>query len=65
MEVISTLCFESNMINPPEPDLIKMLMNIVFVEGNTTRILSPFKNEKADPTPVIRSYLLQLLLEFR
>ena len=65
MEVISSLCFEHNMLNPPEPDLIKMLMNIVFAEGNTTRILSPFNNEKADPAPVIRSNLLQLLLKFR
>ena len=53
------------MLNPPEPNLIRMLMNIVFDEGKTTRILSPFDNEKADPAPVIRSYLLQLLLEFK
>ena len=65
MEVISTLCFERNMLKPPEPDLIMMLMNIVFAGGNKTRILSPFKNETIDPAPVIRSYLLQLLLEFR
>jgi len=64
MEVISTLCFERNMLNPPEPDLIMMLMDIVFAE-KSTKILTPFKNEKADPVPVIRSHLLQLLLEFR
>ena len=65
MEVISTLCFDHNMPNPPEPDLIMMLMDIVFAEGKSTRLLSPFNNEKADPAPVIRSYLLQLLLTFR
>ena len=52
------------MPNPPEPDLIMMLMNIVFAE-KSTKMLTPFKNEKADSVPVIRSYLLQLLLEFR
>ena len=65
MEVISTLCFERTMPTPPEPKLVLMLMDIVFAEGNYTRVLSPFKNERADPSPVIRSYLLQLLLEFR
>ena len=66
MEVISTLCFERNMPSLPEHDLIMMLMDIVFAEGkSTTRVLSPFNNEKADPGPVIRSYLLQLLLTFR
>ena len=65
MEVISTLCFERTMPNPPETKLVEMLMDIVFSEGKSTKILSPFKNEQADPSPVIRSYLLQLLLEFR
>ena len=65
MEVISTLCFERNMLLPPEPDLIMMLMNIVFAEGNATKVLSPFNNEITDTAPVIRSNLLQLLLEFR
>ena len=64
MEVVSTLCFERSMPSPPEPDLIMMLMDIVFAE-KSTKMLTPFKNEKADPVPVIRSYLLQLLLEFR
>jgi len=65
MEVISTLCFESTMPNPPEYKLVMMLMDIIFAEGNYTRVLSPFKNERPDQSPVIRSYLLQLLLEFR
>ena len=65
MEVISTLCFERNVPNPPEHGLIMMLMDIVFAEGMSTRLLSPFNNEKTDPVPVIRSYLLQLLLTFR
>ena len=65
MEVISTLCFERTMPNPPERKLVMMLMDIVFAEGNSTRVLSPFKNERPDQSPVIRSYLLQLLLEFK
>jgi len=62
MEVISTLCFEPNM---PEDGLIMNLMKTVFVENKSTRLLSPFNNEKVDAAPVIRSYLLQLLLTFR
>ena len=53
------------MPDPPEDGLIMMLMDIVFAEDKSTRLLSPFNNEKVDPAPVIRSYLLQLLLTFR
>ena len=52
------------MPNPPEHDLIMMLMDIVFAE-KSTKVLTPFKNEMPDCVPVIRSHLLQLLIEFR
>lgn len=72
MEVISGLCFGQS--NAPEDKLVEMLLNTVFTEkeeGDTsrpeTRELTPYKEDlkKADKSPVIRSFLLQLLLEHK
>ena len=64
MEVVSELCFGGRAA--PEPDLVKMLLNNVFVEKNdSTQELTPYKDDKADKIPTIRSFLLQLLLEHR
>ena len=66
MELVSTLCFGRH--ETPEPELITMLMNTIFMEGEQegelgTREFSPYKEAKRDGIPVIRSFLLQLLLE--
>lgn len=70
MEVISVLCFGQSA--SPEDKLVEMLINLVFKgvqgEGKTqseTWLLTPYKEElkKSDESPVIRSFLLQLLLE--
>ena len=63
MEVVTTLCFGGDSM--PEPDLIKMLMDIVFTENDSTRDLTPFKDVKGDKSPTVRSSLLQLLLEHK
>ena len=64
MEVVSELCFVGQ--TAPEPALIKMLLNTVFVEKtDSTQELTPYKDAKADKIPTIRSFLLQLLLEHR
>ena len=64
MEVVFELCFGGRAA--PEPALIKMLLNTVFVEKtDSTQELTPYKDAKADKIPVIRSFLLQLLLEHR
>ena len=67
MEVVSTLCFGGD--SAPEPDLIKMLMEIIYTEkedaGVITQDLTPFAEGKKDKAPVIRSSLLQLLLEHK
>ena len=64
MEVVFELCFGGRAA--PEPALIKMLLNMVFVEKtDSTQELTPYKNAKADKIPIIRSFLLQLLLEHR
>ncbi len=53
----------------PEPALIEMIMDIVFTKGDSvslgTRDLTPLTDGKIDEVPVIRSSLLQLLLEHK
>jgi hypothetical protein len=64
MEVVFELCFGGRAA--PEPALIKLLLNTVFVEKtDSTQELTPYKNAKADKIPIIRSFLLHLLLEHR
>ena len=62
MEVVSSLCFGQDCA--PKPELIKMLMEIIFT-NDRTRNLTPFMDEQTDKTPTIRSPLLQLLLVYR
>ena len=64
MELVSDLCFGGQAV--PEPNLIKMLLDRVFIEKNdSTQELTPYKDDRADKIPTIRSFLLQLLLEHR
>ena len=66
MEIVSSLCF--GQAAPPEPDLVKHLLNIVFVELKDkleTKQFTYASNVKKDHIPVIRSFLLQLLLEYK
>lgn len=65
IEVVSTLCFGGH--SAPEPDLIKNLMEVVFTEDSdlvTPHIESKGeKSSKSGKVSVVRSSLLQLLLE--
>ena len=63
MEVVSSLCFGQT--TPPEPQLIEELLKVVFTEKDETKELSYSDKEKTDAVPVIRSFLLQLLLEHK
>ena len=64
MEVVSTLCFGGQRI--PEPGLIKMLMQIVFTETpNSELTTQDLTDGKMGEVPVVRSSLLQLLLEHK
>ena len=67
MEVISSLCFGG--VGVPEPELVKLLLDTVFINSDdeveiSTRDLTPYEG-KHDSVPVIRSFILQLLLEHR
>ncbi len=67
MEMVARLCFMGN--SAPEDDVIKKLLSYVTQESKVkgqaqlqTRRLTPFE-DCIDPTPVVRSFLLQLLLK--
>ena len=65
MEVVSTLCFG---YGTPEDRLIKMLIDTVFSEKGgaevTTKELT-YSETTTDSVPVIRSFLLKLLVDQR
>ena len=65
MEIVSNLCFKGQAA--PEPNLVKMLLDIVFMEKDKlhTQELTPYKDDKSDKVPTVRSFLLQHLLEHR
>lgn len=76
IDVVSVLCFGQS--SAPTDDLIEMLLDNVFTEGRVeaedkggergkwrTRTLSPYKAERRDKSPTVRSFLLQLLLEHK
>ena len=68
LEVVSNLCFGRE--SAPEPELIEMLMKVVFTENQdnqlvTRQITHLGDQAMSDDEPVIRSSLLQLLLEHK
>lgn len=75
IDIVSSLSFGQSCA--PNDDLISMLLDIVFTEEEEesdedekkcgTRDFSPYNVElqKTDKSPIIRSFLLQLLLEHK
>ena len=47
----------------PHPDTINMLLEFVVHKEMKTKKMSPFEADDIDPEPVIRSFILQLLLK--
>ncbi|XP_077863041.1 E3 ubiquitin-protein ligase rnf213-alpha-like [Saccoglossus kowalevskii] len=65
MEYISLYCFTDE--QPPEMKLIERLMSHVTLQTGDkveTKRPSPFSEESVDQTPVVRSFVLQLLLRY-
>ena len=67
MQLITHVCFE---YGTPKEDLIMNLISMVFNEKEgtqdvSTRQISPYKKETHDRIPIVRSFLLQLLLDNR
>ncbi|XP_006816196.2 E3 ubiquitin-protein ligase rnf213-alpha-like [Saccoglossus kowalevskii] len=68
MEIVSRLCFMGNL--PPHSDVIERMLT--YVSKNTrenenirSKRMSALVEDCIDPTPVLRSFLLQLILKFR
>lgn len=61
LELVSSLCFSHD--TPPEPELMRLLLDIVFDEKKETEKLTCSSMTERDTVPVIRVFLLQLLLE--
>jgi len=63
-EVIFSVSSTSAVNDPPEDELVTELIETVIPSTGSTQQISPLKDNKADNTPVIRSNLLQLLLDY-
>ena len=66
MEIISEIIFSvsSRLDELPEDKLVSELIKTVIPNRDSTQQLSPLTDSKADEVPVVRSYLLQLLLDY-
>ena len=66
MEIISEIIFSasSTLDELPEDKLVSELIKSVIPSTDSTQQLSPLTDSKADEVPVVRSYLLQLLLDY-
>ena len=67
MEIISEIIFSvssSTLDELPEDKLVSELIKTVIPSTELTQQLSPLTDSKADEVPVVRSYLLQLLLDY-
>ena len=66
MELVSIFCFDDSASKDLEQEAIFLLMRYVIGRQSTqTKDFSPFPDYGIDPTPVVRSFLLQQLLRSR
>ena len=62
MEAVSTFCFSSKSpLNNSE--VIDLMMSYVTTEKQETKVMSPYPDYGVDPTPTVRSFLVQQLLK--
>ena len=63
IEIITNFCFEQTYdTKHPEPAMIDHLIECIFVRGDSMKSITPFSEQGGDTVPVVRSYLLQLLI---
>jgi hypothetical protein len=74
MDLVCQLCFADSGISsvPPEPEAFKRLIGYITCESRASQKVKELEGQKTkkmgifddalDPTPVVRSFLLQLLL---
>ncbi|XP_065676513.1 E3 ubiquitin-protein ligase rnf213-alpha-like isoform X2 [Hydra vulgaris] len=61
-EVVAEFCFSRKDFDRVDTNVIKNILDYVF-SSKTTKVFSPIPDYALDPTPVIRSFLLQQLLQ--
>ena len=61
-EIVTEFCFARKDFNRVSEDVIKIILDYVF-STNTTKAFSPISDYALDSTPVIRSFLLQQLIQ--
>ena len=67
MEIVSEIIFlvsSSTLDELPEDELISEFMKTAIPSTDSTQQLSPLTDSEADEIPIVRSYLLQLLLDY-
>ncbi|XP_022806308.1 E3 ubiquitin-protein ligase rnf213-alpha-like [Stylophora pistillata] len=63
MELVSIFCFGDSVSKDLEQEAITLLMcYVIGHQSSQTKDFSPFPDHAIDPTPVVRSFLLQQLL---
>ena len=66
MELVSIFCFGDSVSKDLEQEAITLLMcYVIGHQSSQTKDFSPFPDHAIDPTPVVRSFLLQQLLRSR
>lgn len=66
MEVVTQLCFADR--SPPHDDVVKKLLSYITVETKKGLIYSKnleIFDDSIDRSPIVRSFLLQLLMKKR
>ncbi|XP_065678667.1 E3 ubiquitin-protein ligase rnf213-alpha isoform X7 [Hydra vulgaris] len=63
-EIVTEFCFSRKDFDKVNTEVINNILKYVF-STNTTKVFSPILDYALDPTPVIRSFLLQQLLQRR
>ena len=65
MELVALFCFDESSYDLQEEALSHLMEYVIVQESTQTKDFSPFPDFQIDPTPVVRSFLLQQLLRSR
>eukprot|EP00794_Sanderia_malayensis_P006458 gene6457-7190_t len=65
MEVVSNFCFSSKQKSTIDAGVVELMISYVTTEKRETKEMSPFQDYGVDPTPTVRSFLIQQLLKMK
>ena len=65
MELVALFCFGESSKDLQEDALSHLMQYVIVQDSAQTKDFSPFPDFQIDPTPVVRSFLLQQLLRSR